>query len=118
MLVQWPNPEVIKVGNRYHSFADPPGYPGTRQNPNIHWTSRQLCEAVSEDGLKWEILGFIPPDDDAPACHVPQAVGHTIEGTQWLYLFYSTQRGGEPKYDFRYDRIRAMRREIKASRHP
>ena len=37
----------------------------------------------------------------------------TIDGKQWLYLFYSTQRGGEPNYDYRYDRIRAMRREIK-----
>ena len=50
LIVQWPNPEVVKVGNRYHSFADPPGYPGKRQSPS-HWTSRQLCEAVSDDGL-------------------------------------------------------------------
>jgi len=112
LIVQWPNPEVVKVGNRYHSFADPPGYPGPRQSPN-HWTSRQLCEAVSDDGLTWKIVGFIPPNLDAPACHVPQALVTTIDGKRWLYLFYATQRGGEPKYDFRYDHIRAMRREVK-----
>ena len=112
LIVQWPNPEVVKVGNCYHSFADPPGYPGKRQSPS-HWSSRQLCEAVSEDGLEWKIIGFIPPDDDAPACHVPQALVTTIGGKPWLYLFYATQRGGDPKYDFRYDRIRALRRGIK-----
>jgi hypothetical protein len=111
LIVQWTNPEVVKVGNRYHSFADPPGYPGKRQSPN-HWTSRQLCEAVSDDGLRWAVVGFISPDDDAPACHVPQALVTVVDGKSWLYLFYATQRGGEPKYDFRYDRIRAMRREI------
>ena len=42
-----------------------------------------------------------------------QALVAEVEGKKWLYLFYSTQRGEETNYDYRYDRIRAMRREIK-----
>ncbi len=72
LLPNWPNPEVVKVGNRFYSFADPCGYPGKRKSP-IFWTSRQLCEAVSDDGLHWTVIGFIPPDPDVPACHVPRA---------------------------------------------
>ena len=112
LIADWPNPEVVKIGNRYHCFADPPGYPGKRQNPNVLWTSRQLCEAVSDDGLRWTMVGFLPPDPDAPACHVPQALVTTLNGQAWLYLFYATQRGGDRPYDYRYDRIRAMRRKL------
>ena len=113
LLVNWPNPEVVKIGNRYHSFADP--IDPRRKFDHIKYPirNRAICEAVSDDGLHWEIVGFIQPEDDAPATHVPQTLVTTIDGKQWLYLFYSTQRGGEPNYDYRYDRIRAMRREIK-----
>ena len=113
LLVLWPNPEVVKVGNRYHSFADPPGYPGKRQSPKSLGPAANSARPSPTTGSDWTIVGFIPPDDDAPACHVPQALVTAVDGKQWLYLFYATQRGGEPRYDFRYDRIRAMRREIK-----
>lgn len=109
LIINWPNPEVIRVGNRYYAFADPCGYPEKQGDPNAGWTSRALCEAVSEDGLHWKVLGYLRSDADAAACHVPQALLTTIDGKEWLYLFYATQRGGNP-YDYRYDRIRAMRR--------
>ncbi len=111
----WPNPEVIRVGNRYHAFADPNGYPPKVNDPNAGWTSRALCEAVSDDGLNWRIVGFIPPDTDAAACHVPQALVTKVDGKEWLYLFYATQRGHKERkdlFDYRYDRIKAMRRPI------
>ena len=77
--------------------------------------SRQLREAISDDGLHWEKLAFIPPDTDADACHVPQAFVTTLNGQRWLYLFYATQIGykkHDDQYHFEYDRIRAMRRKL------
>jgi hypothetical protein len=112
LLVEWPNPEVVKVGNRYHSFADPIDPRRKYDHIKYPMRSRAICEAVSDDGLNWKIVGFIQPEDDAFATHVPQALVTEVDGKKWLYLFYSTQRGGEPTYDYRYDRIRAMRREV------
>ena len=116
LLEDWPNPEVVKVGNTYHCFADPPGYP--IKEGESRWKRRQLREAVSPDGLAWRRLNFIEPDEDTDACHVPQTLVTEIDGGKWLYLFYSTQIGykkGDGRYHFQYDHIRAMRREIKPS---
>ncbi len=118
LLVAWPNPEVVHIGGRYFCFSDPPGYP--IQEGQSGWMSRQLCEAVSDDGLHWTRLDYIPPDDDADACHVPQTFIAEIEGKKWLYLFYSTQVGykrNDGKYHFEYDRIRAMRRPIELGKN-
>ena len=97
----------------YHSFADP--IDPRRKYDHVQYPirNRAICEAVSDDGLNWKTIGFIQPEDDAYATHVPQALVAEVEGKKWLYLFYSTQRGEETNYDYRYDRIRAMRREIK-----
>jgi len=113
LLVNWPNPDVIKMGDQYHSFADPSGYP-TREGAS-GWMSRQLREAVSHDGLFWAKLDYIAPDADADACHVPHAFITEIDGEKWLYLFYATQIGysrDDGQYHYEYDRIRAMRREV------
>ncbi len=114
VMENWPNPEIIKIGDQYHAFADPIGYPIKKgQSP---WMHRQLREAVSKDGINWKKLDFIPPDDDAPACHVAQALVTGINGTNWLYLFYATQIGNNKKdgtYHYQYDKIRAMKRKIK-----
>lgn len=115
MIPNWPNPEVIRIGGKYHSFADPCGYPPKMNDPDKGWTSRALCEAVSDDGLNWKVVGFIAPDPDAAALHVPQALVTRMDGREWLCLFYATQRGlrdNPALYDFRYDRIRAMRRPL------
>lgn len=115
LLPSWPNPEVVRVGERYHTFADPNGYPPKAGGPDEGWTSRALCEAVSDDGLHWNVVGFIDPDPDAAACHVPQALVTRVDGKDWLYLFYATQRGRRDRqdlYDYRYDRIKAMRRPV------
>jgi hypothetical protein len=116
LMEDWPNPEVIRIGEMYHCFSDPPGYP--IKSGESGWKSRQLREAVSSDGLSWRKLDFIPPDEDADACHVPQALLTTVDGKQWLYLFYATQIGykrNDGKYHYQYDRIRAMRRPVGAS---
>jgi hypothetical protein len=115
LLTNWPNPEVIRIGNTYHSFADPSGYP-TKPGES-KWKSRQLQEAVSPDGLSWEKLDFIKPDEDADACQIPQVLAVEMDGKEWLYLFYATQIGtskNDGQYHYQYDRIRAMRRLIKA----
>jgi hypothetical protein len=67
---------------------------------------------VSDDGLHWRVAGYLPPDPDTPACHVPQALVTVRGDTEWMYLFYAAQRGGGPPYDYRYDRIRARRRPV------
>ena len=112
-LENWPNPDIIKIGNRYHSFTDPTGYSIKKgQSP---WMSRQLREAVSTDGHNWKKLPFISPDKDASACQIPQTLVTKINGTNYLYLFYATQTGysrNDGKYHFQYDNIRAMRRKI------
>jgi len=116
LLENWPNPEIVRVGDTYHCFADPPGYP--IKPGESGWKSRQLREAVSTDGLMWRRLDFIDPDEDADACHVPQALVTEIDGGKWLYLFYSTQIGykkADGRYHYQYDRIRAMRRRIQPS---
>lgn len=114
LIRNWPNPEIAIVNGRYHAFGDPPGYPAkqTHSATARAWSSRALCEAVSDDGWRWSIVGYLPPDDDAAACHVPQTLITTIDGERRLYLFYATQRGGNPTYDFRYDRIRATWRQL------
>jgi len=106
LLHEWPNPSVVKVGGTYRSFADPSGY-------GQGWPGRQLAEAESDDGINWRILGWIPPDPDTPACHVPSAgVVCDGAGAEWLVVFYSCQIGGDP-YDFRYNRIRYMKQRMR-----
>jgi hypothetical protein len=113
LLKNWPNPSIVRIGDAYHCFADPPGYP--LAPGESRWKSRQLREARSPDGMNWKVLDFIDPDSDADACHVPQAVVLTRDGTSWLYLFYATQVGtkrNDGVYHYQYDRIRAMRRPL------
>lgn len=108
ILHEWPNPDVIKVGKKYYSFADPSGY-------GVGWPGRQLAEAESTDGVTWRILGWLPPDPDTPACHVPAATLVRQGRERWLVVFYACQIGGDPEYNYRYDRIRYMKRRVMPS---
>ena len=72
---------------------------------------RKIAEAVSRDGLEWKILGYVDPDPDSAATHVPEAFVWREGKTTWMYVFYACQIGGEP-YNWRYDRIRYMRRKL------
>ncbi len=118
LLERWPNPDVVKYNGKYHCFSDAPGYKVPkkyRKNSDAeNWVTRQLREAVSDDAINWKRLDYIEPDDDSPACHVPEAFIHKENGVRFLYLFYSTQRGftNGDYYDYRYDKIRVMKRRI------
>jgi hypothetical protein len=104
-LEEFPNPEVVRVGDLLYAYADPSGY---GSHP---WTSRKIGEAVSKDGLNWVFLGYIETDPDAPAIHVPEALVRKEGRDYRLFLFYACQIGGEP-YDYRYNRIRVMHRVL------
>ena len=101
VMGEWPNPDVIKVGSKYYSYSDAGSYD---KHP---WTRRHICEAVSDDGINWKVLGHIPPESDAPATHVPEALVIKENGRKKIIVFYACQIGGEP-YDYRYNRIRYM----------
>lgn len=100
-MSNWPNPDVIKVGRRYYAYGDPTGYDA---DP---WTSRHIAEAISDEGIKWTVLGHIPAESDTPATHAPEALVLKEGGRTKIVLFYACQIGGNP-YDYRYDRIRYM----------
>ena len=104
-LGAFPNPDVVKVGRMYHAFGDPPGY-------GEGWASRQICEAVSPDGVNWTPAGWLKPDPDTPAQHTPEALVVSSRGRTTLYLFYACQIGGEPDYNWRYDRILVISRSL------
>lgn len=105
-LWEFPNPDVIKVNDMYYAYADPGGY------ENHGWKGRKITEAVSRDGIDWQITGYIESDPDTPAIHVPEAFVIEERNSPVIYLFYSCQIGGEPNYDFRYNRIRFMYRKL------
>ncbi len=105
VLRQFPNPDVVRVGNLLYAYGDPP------EGSNHPWLARKITEAVSQDGLSWTILGHVKPESDAAALHVPEAFVERV-GLGWkIHLFYACQIGGEP-YDYRYDRIRRMERVV------
>lgn len=99
---EFPNPDVVKAGDVYIAFGDPRGH------PEPGWAARKTTCAVSENGLAWRLLGYIEPDEDVQANHVPEALVRREGGTTWLYVFYAGQRFD----DFRYRCIRAKRRPL------
>ncbi len=108
-LWEFPNPDVVKVENIYYAYSDAGGY------EKHGWKGRKITEAISKNGLDWEITCYIDPDPDTPATHVPEALIIKEDNKNILYLFYSCQIGGEPEYNFRYNRLRYMSREIPPS---
>jgi len=107
-LESFPNPSVVRLGDLYFAYGDPPVTGDVATNG---WQARKITEAVSPDGLRFHVLGHIEPELDVPAAHVPEALAREEDGRTWIYVFYSRQRGGDP-YDYRYDEIRLMRREV------
>lgn len=107
---EFPNPDVVKVDDLYYAYADSGGY------ENHEWKGRKITEAVSRNGIDWQLTGYIEPDPDTPATHVPEALVIKENSKNIIYLFYSCQIGGESsKYNFRYNRIRYMYREVSLS---
>lgn len=108
-IYEFTNPDIIKVKNTYYAYGDPSieyygGYFAGIDDPS-GWAKRQIVEAVSFDGINFTVKGFIKPDSDTKAMHVPQAYyedGH-------IFLFYATQIGrklDKDYYNYKYDFIR------------
>jgi hypothetical protein len=106
VLRQFPNPDVVKIREVYFMYGDP-----ATDSPH-QWISRRITEAVSTNGRDWVVLGYVKADRDTPATHVPQAYVQRDGAATWIYVFYACQIGGEPQYNYRYDRIRFMRRKV------
>jgi hypothetical protein len=105
-LPQFPNPDVAKVGGVYFAYGDPPSL------SNDMWRARKVTEAVSLNGVDWMVLGYVKALEGFPAMHVPEAFVVPQGKGRWrIYVFYACQIGGEP-YNWRYDRVRAMWRDV------
>ncbi len=76
-IINWPNPEVLKLPFGYISFADPNGHQGSQ------WAARKTTMAYSNDGLDWKILGFIEHTSECGGNLVPEAYAES----GILYLF-------------------------------
>lgn len=100
-IIEYPNPEVVKIGRLYYAYGDPSGY-------GQGWAGREICEAVSLNGRDWALLGYIKPDADVQAQHVPEAFVQKENGQTWIYLNF----GGQIKGDYKYDKIRMKRRLV------
>lgn len=103
-LANFPNPDVQKIGNVYFGYGDPRLY-------GQGWPGRKIAEAISLDRLQWVMLGYVNSDSDAPAIMVPVAFVRQEGSETWMYVTYACQIGGAP-YNFRFNRIRHMRRQI------
>lgn len=102
VLPQFPNPDVVRVGDLLLAFGDPPvGRTGHG------WIDRKITVAASLDGVDWLVIGHLDPPEGVPAIHVPEVI---VDDGQ-LWLCYATQRGGEP-YDYMYDSIRLVPVEL------
>jgi hypothetical protein len=105
LLKDYPNPCVIKVGEKYYAFSDAPNYPEP-----LGGDGRLITMAESGNGVDWSYSGYIRPEGMASS-HVPQALLLKEDGVEWLYVFYAwkPQTVKEKPLDFRYKEIRAMR---------
>ena len=112
------NVSVIKIKDKYVMYGDTfMSFLGVDHPriPETGWANHQLFEAVSDDGLDWEITGYIVPDEDSWAnmvCSLYYEQGH-------LFLLYSCQEGyGDPRdgitggYSAHFDRLRYMVRSV------
>jgi len=104
LINNWVNPDVVEYNGTYYLFGDPVGYLG-----GVGWENRQTRIATSADGINWSIGPFFDPDPDVPTNDVPEAVIVDYQGHTWMYVYYSCQGGGDP-YEWRYKRIRYMRK--------
>lgn len=84
-LRDWPNPEIVKINNRYYSFSDCTGF-GTALGPQ---NDRQIVMAYSTNGYEWKVIGRILPEDKMYGTHLPQTFVEEVNGEKILYIFYS-----------------------------
>ena len=112
LIVGWPNSAVIKVAHGYLAYGDPAGYNSTEQ-PKV-WTTRQIREASSANGLNWTVGAYLPPDSDAPADQVPETILFGSSSGPAQALFYASPPEPAPSVStWMYPRIRFMQRPLK-----
>ena len=113
LIVGWPNSAVIKVAQGFLAYGDPAGYNSTEQ-PKV-WTTRQIREARSDNGLNWTVGAYLPPDADAPADQVPETI---LFGSAQA-LFYASPPEPAPSVStWMYPRIRFMQRSLEGDGAP
>lgn len=103
-IVEYPNPDVVKVEDLYFVFADPGGH------PEKGWASRKTTWAVSRNGLDWKMVGYMNADPDVQANQIPEAFVRDEDGEHWIYVNY----GAQVPDDYRYERIRMKRWKVTA----
>lgn len=101
-IVEYPNPDVVKVEDLYFVFADPGGH------PEPGWASRKTTWAVSLNGRDWAMVGYMEPDEGVQANQIPEALVVKEGKDTYLYVNYGTQIPG----DYRYDNIRMRRWKV------
>jgi len=107
MYRDFPNPDVIKIGDRYYCTGDP--YPVHHGANPAHfkgragWELRQMVFLVSDDGYTWREAGWIDSDSDTTA----NQVACLYHEDDTMYVFYATQKMGS----YYLDKIRVI--EIK-----
>ena len=75
VIVEWPNPEVFKVGNRYHSFADPIDPRRKYDHVKYPIRNRAICEGRLRRWAELEIVGFYSARGRRPCHTCPPSLG-------------------------------------------
>ena len=74
LINNWPNPEIVKIDDKYYAYSDPQGFGDYDKNDSEGvWLTRQIREATSNDGMHWKMGDFIPRSTKADIFHVPQS---------------------------------------------
>jgi len=111
MYKNFPNPDVIKISEKYYCVGDPAPV-SHRANPACFadiangWQLRQIMFLASNDGYNWRPAGWIDHDSDTKANQV--ACLYCENDT--MYVFYATQIV-DPYIEYYLDKIRVI--EIK-----
>jgi hypothetical protein len=118
LLENWPNPDVVKVGQKYYSFCDaastgPPSNRGSNAT-NLGGNGRITVAAESDDGINWTKTGFLLPDG-LEAANVPQSFVNEENGQTWLYLYYGwhlNYSAPVPDDWYAYKEIRCIKKRL------
>lgn len=69
-LINFPNPDIVKVEDLYLAFGDPVH----AEAPEEGWGKRKITWAVSLNGLDWKSVGYMDTDAGWQGIFVPEAL--------------------------------------------